>query len=383
MLEPYEMVSTSLNTAEIQEREIATIRASGQQGSSLSQTGTTRLIVRPLIVNNASDPEAGVKITLIYQRKRASGEWEGVEAINLNTLRSGEGVRLSLDSRATLRLYEELQNLYAIHGSGGVRYGETRLVVGREDEIIRADPERARVINDLLAREYPTDIWDALVAANPDLVSTLSWSRIRAERLNILEVFRDSIGDEAKGELWWQDFFHKNKWIFGYGLNYQILREVQAQPHYGGTQVDRSGAQRGDFLARTDGEVSFTVLVEIKRPVTPLLHREYRNGAWSISEEVAGGVAQLQTNCDTWEIEGSRTDSNREEVEIQEGALTVQPKGILIVGNAATLATRVKKKSFQLYRRNLHNPEIITFDELLARAVYIIDHLGETAEDNI
>ena len=35
----------------------------------------------------------------------------------------------------------------------------------------------------------------------------------------------------------WQDFFEENTWIFGYGLRYQILRVIQAQPNYGGATV--------------------------------------------------------------------------------------------------------------------------------------------------
>ena len=30
--------------------------------------------------------------------------------------------------------------------------------------------------------------------------------------------------------------------------------------------------------------------------------------------------------------------------------------------------------TFELFRRNLHNPEVLTFDELLGRAKYIVTH---------
>jgi len=69
----------------------------------------------------------------------------------------------------------------------------------------------------------------------------------------------------------WQDYFEENKWIFGYGLNYQILRQEQNQPNYGGTRLDGTGGQRGDYITSTMGDIRFTVLVEIKTPATPLL----------------------------------------------------------------------------------------------------------------
>lgn len=46
--------------------------------------------------------------------------------------------------------------------------------------------------------------------------------------------------EQCAPENHWQDFFETNKWIFGYGLNYVILR-VTEQPHVGGTQVSGKG----------------------------------------------------------------------------------------------------------------------------------------------
>ena len=38
---------------------------------------------------------------------------------------------------------------------------------------------------------------------------------------------------------------------------------------------------------------------------------------------------------------------------------------------------------FELYRRNLTSPEIVTFDELLERARYIVEHLENTGHPKI
>ena len=40
---------------------------------------------------------------------------------------------------------------------------------------------------------------------------------------------------------------------------------------------------------------------------------------------------------------------------------------------------RPKYESFELYRRNLYEPEVITFDELLARAEWHVEVLDETS----
>ncbi len=89
----------------------------------LSSGSTTRKVLKAIIVNNYSRPEDRIKIKLLHQRKAPSGEWEDAEAISLNTLRAGEGVRLDLDSETTSNLYKELINLYQIANSGEVRSG--------------------------------------------------------------------------------------------------------------------------------------------------------------------------------------------------------------------------------------------------------------------
>ena len=101
----------------------------------------------------------------------------------------------------------------------------------------------------------------------------------RRDKLSMFEIGMNS----QEGEAYWQNFFEENKWIFGYGLNYHILRQEQSQPSFGGTSVSGTGAQKGDFLVSTVGDISFTVLVEIKTPNTALLqgHKPIRSGAWS------------------------------------------------------------------------------------------------------
>ncbi len=189
-----------------------------------------------------------------------------------------------------------------------------------------------------------------------------------------MQEFENNIDNSDRNENYWQSFFNNNQWIFGYGLKYQILGLVIEQPQYGGTQVTGTGGQRGDYLTETQADVKFTVLVEIKKPQTQLVtDREQRNGCFELGRELVDGVNQIQVNCHTWETEGSRTDGNRE---ILGDTLTCKPKGIIVVGNSSQLSNRGKKISFQTFRSSLSNPEIITFDELLERARFIVGHMS-------
>jgi len=358
MPEKYFMRSTSTRSSEITD-------------VVLSSTTTTRLVLRSQIVSNRKDPQAGLKVTLAHQRKSPKGSWEDVPTTTLNALKIGEEAKLNLDSSQTINLFRHLQNLYAIHTSGGVRLGETSLVVGREDEIIKTGSDRARIINLLLSQGFSMEIWDALAEVDPDLATKLSYARIQAQRENALGEFRLNLKQQMR-EGYWQDYFERNTWIFGYGLNYKILKPITPQAHVGGTDIKGRGARIPDFLQMTEATVKFTVLVEIKRPDARLFERTaYRAGVEMLGKDLVGGTSQLQADCRQWEMQGSRTEENRER--IPQNTHTIQPKGILVIGHLDQLDGLSKRTTFELYRRNITNPEIITFDELYARASYIVE----------
>ena len=196
------------------------------------------------------------------------------------------------------------------------------------------------------------------------------------KRREKLEEFKKALTDHATDENWWQNFFEQNKWIFGYGLNYQILKQEQAQAHYGGQRVDGAGGQKGDYLTSTLGDINFTVLVEIKTPKAPLLQgsSEIRNGAWSLSKNLTDAISQIEANIHTWEKQGSEQPDNRDKLE-KDNVFTVQPKGIVVIGSLTDLASeRSKRETFQRFRKSIHGIDIITFDELYKRASFIVEN---------
>ena len=91
-----------------------------------------------------------------------------------------------------------------------------------------------------------------------------------------------------------------------------------------------------------------------------------------MGRDLTGGVSQLQVNCRQWEIDGSRTEQNMEALR-RESISTIRPKGILVIGHTAQLDSISKRSTFELFRRNLINPEILTFDELYERAKFIVE----------
>ena len=373
-MEKFTTKRTSLHSEDVQEPII------------IDETETTRRVFLATINDVKSATNETVGGYLVHQRKSPKGKWEDASRIRLSSLKAGEGIKLRLNSQQLRKLYEGLNKLYALSGEK-LKDGESEYVVGLKDEISRVPKERKQYVDRLLDDNYGEEIWDTIVSKDPDLATRLSLARIQAERSQALLEFEKSLKEE-KSEPYWQEFFKKNQWIFGYGLKYQFTDLITDQPSYGGTSFTGTGNQKGDYLLNTQANVKFTVLVEIKTPTTPLISKKksgeevkYRNGAYLQSSDLVGGVSQLQINCKTW-LRKSVEPENQDK--LNPDTYTINPRGILVIGNTKDLDNREKIESFESYRRNTLNPDIITFDELYERAKFIVENdIIEQSSDNL
>lgn len=180
----------------------------------------------------------------------------------------------------------------------------------------------------------------------------------------------------------WQGFFERNPWIFGYGLNYIFATNLdnrKLEQVTSGYAVNRAG-KRADALMRTRGLISSLCFVEIKTHETPLLEsRSYRSESWAISAELAGSIAQTQKT-----VQKAMEDiRNKLEIHSDAGdptgeiAYLYQPRSFVLIGSLGEFRTQQgineqKFGSFEVFRKNLVNPEVITFDEMFERARFIV-----------
>ena len=367
--------------------EITTISRSSkianiEEDFILDETTTTRKIFRASIVDNFDNPEANVRGYLIHQKKKSKDEWEDINEQKLNELKSGEGIKLELKSEITKKLYDILSKCYCIAEKGVARGIRSYEIIERDDaiEIIKVPSNREHFVKELIKQNYSDEIWQEIISVNPDLATKLSLSKIQNDRQNVLTEFEDNISQELP-ESYWQSFIEKNTWIFGYGLNYQFLNQLTDQSDIGGTTYDGKNSQKGDYLINTIANSKFTVLVEIKKPSTKLItsKKQYRNGAYLLGAELYGSVSQIQGYLNTWDTEGSKKPQNLRKLE-KDNIFTYLPKGIIVIGNTNHLINNEMIRSFELFRRSINNPEIITFDELLERTRFIV---GNTNTEDI
>lgn len=346
----------------------------------IEETATTALIFEPMI------HEEGVRGFLKRFKKEKGMPLVEIPERNFKQLTLHEGTKIELKTEATRKFFDGLKQLYEI-ATKGVEFGEQEYDVTPKGKAIIIDDQNKRsVIRQLIENDHSEEVWDALKQKHPDLATRLSMGYIQSQRQQKLSELEGGLSTHGAGhEKYWQAFFNENKWIFGYGLNYQILLPEQDQPHYGGTRVDRTGGQRGDYLCSSVGDISFTVLVEIKTPETPLLTgiSPIRSGAWALAPELTSAISQLQVNLATWEIEGARHPENMDRLE-GERKYTVSPRGILLIGRLDQLGgDRTKRETFERFRRSIQGIEIITFDELYARARFIVEEYQDVPEEPI
>src|SRR5207247_4769155 len=59
----------------------------------------------------------------------------------------------------------------------------------------------------------------------------------------------------------------------------------------------------------------------------------------------------------------------------------IEPRSFLVIGNLAQLKGNDDKIAcFELYRRNIRAPELLTFDELFQRASCIVENISKESE---
>jgi len=247
-----------------------------------------------------------------------------------------------------------------------------------------------------------------LISLRPTLVRQIVESELTTEEVTALayrkaqlEVYERLLRDGAFADRYrsdhglrgeeaiWQHFFQKNQWILGYGLTYifaSALSDGQLEQATTGHSVHGPG-KRVDALLRTSGYVSSLCFVELKTPGTHLTRDiTYRPGVWAPTAELAAGVAQVQKTVHhaVEQIRSRLATTDDAGLPTGEISYLYHPRSILIVGDLREFESlngisQERYGSFELFRRNVSSPEIVTFDELLERARHIVT-AGESAQ---
>jgi hypothetical protein len=322
--------------------------------------------------------EAGRVKELKIQRVRSSGD----EVEDLLTLNREQSARL-------LNLVKLLDHL-PVAGARTVRI---------DDDLISdllADPDGVRA-----AYNRAPDQFAELIAEDISASDVIALAHRRQQIEEFRKLLRDPDFFESKRqelnttrmEDVWQNFVEANPWILGIGLSGQLLTSwsnEKLEQVVAGFSIAGAG-KRVDALLRTAGKFSSMVFAEIKHHKTDLLDKRsspYRPDCWALSTELSGGITQVQQTVyrASMEIRERIFDTDSEGAETERSTFLIRPRSFLIAGDLSQLGgpgggvNLAKLRSFELYRRNLYEPEILTFDELLARAEW---HIAEAERSSL
>jgi hypothetical protein len=184
-------------------------------------------------------------------------------------------------------------------------------------------------------------------------------------------------GEEAV----WHHFLKKHHWFLGLNVDIRFIRDLINESNVGVQNTEGRGSPYADFIGISD----YTTLIELKTPNTDIFTQTRRKTArantWSFSNEFIDGISQCLGQKFDWDkfskskdliLEGQVLDQNEHR--------TVDPKAIFIIGDknrelpagSRERDVLLKRDTFQRFRRNSRNVEVITFDELYERAEFIV-----------
>lgn len=160
----------------------------------------------------------------------------------------------------------------------------------------------------------------------------------------------------------WQEFLAKHNWVFSYMFSYPVML-FQKEAFVGGKNLSNKNGKVTDFLIKNALSENVAFL-EIKTHRTALLgnKKAYRgNDVYSMSKDVTGGIAQVLDQRDNFQKQFSLHLYNS-----SEAFETLNSKCVVLMGMLDGMS-KAEIKSFELFRSNCKDVELIAFDELLAR----------------
>lgn len=285
---------------------------------------------------------------------------------------------LNLDHDASRRLIDLCVALRGVdpNGDDTIRIDEGTLAAALESpgalaSAYQADPDRFKAVI-----ESDVSAGDVIaIAARRQVI----------ERFETLLKDTQAFDEARMGgskEAVWQRFFSENPWLLGVGMSGHLLTSWDAEKLervVAGHSVADVG-KRVDALLTTSGIIRSLVFAEIKLHDDDLLETShYRPGTWAPSRALVGGVSQSLVTMDRArdDLGSWLAAEDKDGFQTGEQVFSGSPRSYLIIGRLESLMKddqihTDKVRSFELYRGNTHTPEIITYDEVLARAKWAV-----------
>ena len=361
---------------------------------ALRTTDSVRLVFKPTLVRG-QEKKNWIKGEFIYQRKKKSDEWEDSKNVNLSKLKAGEGVHLVLTTDEVGELLNSLGAIIRSDMKSGLRSGKSTYVKVEEgrasavskitsisdedlDEILSISNGDAfktvkKIANILTNSNHSDAILNSLKQLPVHDIAKLNAMTGITTLKASLDYWKQN--DKSKDEGQWQKYFEDNPFILSNILSIPAFM-LNGSAYVGGKSVDNVGGNLCDFLFKSE-QTENPVLIEIKTPATNLIGKVYRQ-TFSMSDEVSGSIGQI-LNYSNQLLKNSYALQIEDQDKSKEQQFKIhKPLLYVIIGNSTELDNNKKREAFELYRNNLKDINILTFDEVFAKVKRLISVLEES-----
>lgn len=215
---------------------------------------------------------------------------------------------------------------------------------------------------DLIPEEIASE---KLVFQAEEKINFIKLKKIKKDFENLLKQTTTSKAFEEKC----QKFFTENSWVLSNILSIPVAI-LKDKTFVGGKDYTDKGGKIADFLYRNNLTKN-VFIVEIKTPLKKIIDGKtpYRKpDVFSMGKELTGGLVQILDQRDNLQKEFYKLSSGKFEA--------FNPKLMLVIGKISSLNSG-QLKSFELFRNNLKDVEIVTFDELLERTKMVFGNFVE------
>ena len=200
-----------------------------------------------------------------------------------------------------------------------------------------------------------------------ELVSDIQQTRLN-ESIQSFECMIEKKLNESR----WQKFFENDPFLLSFAFGYPV-KMINGQSFVGGRKISGGSDKIADFLYKNELSKN-AALIEIKKPTTKLMIKYRNDGEYSASKDLSGGITQAleqryrflsefnhHRRKNGWEGENAVEDCDID--------------SLLVVGRMPN--DESEKRAFQLFRKNSHNVNVITFDEILGNLKQIANYLRQ------
>lgn len=193
--------------------------------------------------------------------------------------------------------------------------------------------------------------------------------------------YREKYGISKLGEeAVWQHFLLNNKWVLGLNADIRVINDLLSEQDVGMKSGDGKGSPIVDFM----GISNYTTLIEVKTSNTNIFKeikgQKSRANTWSFSNDFIEGFSQCLAQKDAFEKTYRNKDYYRDGVLLDKSKiLTLDPKAIFLIGSRSNEFPHdrnennmLKSKTFEAFKQNSKNVDIVTFDELFEKSYYTV-----------